>query len=317
MRRYEISQVYMQNKDTPKWLAAIDIVRAGADCAVGRDAPMLAEAELIRMVCDVCSSVEALKGCSIDIQLSHASLLVGVLDHVGVDATVQDSFLHALQTLMATRLPGEKGHAAGLKSKAWATFCQQLQQLNLPVGRAKPLLLSVPTDPSDAVKWCVIHGTQPPGACASVTATAQHVLLLVSLYSNPNKVSLYVLCCVVGAYEHYFATQQPQDTDEGKCRVDYTMSGMQATLCAAPSSRQHFTYCTSAYRCGQADRHAVCLRGWPERVVYRFCEPFPSHPLEGVSGRYLPDQRVDGQSWRGRSRRGVCLYGGMLQQLSG
>lgn len=145
--------MYTQNKDTPKWLAAIDIVRAGTDHAVGRDAPMLAEAEIIRIVCDICSSVDALKGCSIDIQLSHAALLVAVLDHVGVDATVQDAFLQALQALMATRLPGEKGHAAGLKNKAWATFCLKLQQLNLPVGRAKPLLMSLPPDASDAVKW--------------------------------------------------------------------------------------------------------------------------------------------------------------------
>ena len=162
MRRYEISQVYMHNEKTPKWLAAIDIVRAGTDLAVSQDAPMLAEAELIRMVCDVCSSVEALKGCSVDIQLSHASLLVGVLDHVGVDASVQHSFLQALQALMANTLPGEKGHAAVLKSKAWATFCQQLQQLNLPVGRAKPLLLSLPTDPCGAVKWCASHDTGYP-----------------------------------------------------------------------------------------------------------------------------------------------------------
>jgi hypothetical protein len=88
MRRYELAQVYLQNSAAPKWLAAIDIVRAGTDHAVGRDAPMLAEAELIRMVCDVCQGVEALKGCNIDIQLSHASLLVAVLDHVGVDDTV-------------------------------------------------------------------------------------------------------------------------------------------------------------------------------------------------------------------------------------
>jgi hypothetical protein len=146
--------VYLQNQDAPKWLAAIDIVRAGTDHAVGRDAPMLAEAELIRMVCDVCRSVEALKGCNIDIQLSHGSLLVAVLDHVGVDDTVQDAFLQAVQAFLSGR-QGEKGSTStsSLRNKAWATFCQQLQHLNLPVGRAKPLLMSLPTDARDAVKW--------------------------------------------------------------------------------------------------------------------------------------------------------------------
>lgn len=153
MRRYEMSQVYLQNVETPKWLAAIDIVRAGTDHAAGRDAPMLAEAELIRMSYDICSSVEALKGCNVDIQLSHASLLVAVLDHLGVGEAVQDSFVQALQALMASRLPGEKASAAGLKGKPWAVFCQSLQQLNLSIGRVKPLLMSLPTDSRDAVTW--------------------------------------------------------------------------------------------------------------------------------------------------------------------
>lgn len=152
MRRYEVAQVY-PHEDTPQWHAAIDLVQAGSVHEAGDTAPMLAEAELIRMVGDICGSVDELKGSSVDIQLSHASLLVAVLDHVGVAPAHQHAFMHAVMALVATRGLGERSHKGGQSQRAWAAFCKQLQHLNVPVGRAKPLLQQLPADAQDAVRW--------------------------------------------------------------------------------------------------------------------------------------------------------------------
>eukprot|EP00892_Ulva_mutabilis_P002759 jgi/Ulvmu1/12484/UM009_0137.1 len=156
MRRYEIAQVFTGAADaTPDWHTDIDIidaVRSDQGQVQSESSIILSDAEILLMVLDIISSIDAIRGCAVEVRLSHSNLLLAVLGHTGVSASVQASFLQAILAYQQGQVR-DRIQKTDRRTKDWAELCQAMQQMQVPIGRAKPLLQQLPSDAAEAVGW--------------------------------------------------------------------------------------------------------------------------------------------------------------------
>lgn len=156
MRRYETAQVFTGPADaTADWHTDIDVItaiRSEQGISQTEEGMVLSDAEVLRMVLDIIASTEAIRGCDIEIRLSHSNLLLAVLDHVGVPTSSQAAFLQAVSVYQQGQVR-DRVLNAHRRQKDWAALCQAMQQLQVPVGRAKIFLQQLPVDSAEAVRW--------------------------------------------------------------------------------------------------------------------------------------------------------------------
>lgn len=156
MRRYEIAQVFTSPADpTADWHTDIDVIdtlRSSQDARQDDMGMMVSDAEALRMVLDIIFSTDAVRGCDVEFRISHSSLLVAVLDHVGVPTSSQAAFLQAVMAYQQGQVR-DRIQKTDRGQKDWSELCQAMQQLQVPIGRAKILLQQLPSDPAEAVRW--------------------------------------------------------------------------------------------------------------------------------------------------------------------
>lgn len=156
MRRYETAQVFTGPEDaTADWHTDIDVITAihsEQEASQTEDGVVLSDAEVLRMVLDIIASTEAIRGCDVEIRLSHSNLLLAVLDHVGVPTSSQAAFLQAVLAYQQGQVR-DRVLNADRRQKDWAALCQAMQQMQVSVGRAKKFLQQLPVDSAEAVRW--------------------------------------------------------------------------------------------------------------------------------------------------------------------
>jgi hypothetical protein len=158
MRRYEISEVSHAQPDfipaAPQLQAAIDLVQAPSQGRRAKDVPdvTVADAELIVMVCEIVAEIGELSGCVVEVHLSHAALLLATLSYVGIASEKFDVFM---RTVLDFKSGIPQGQSAGHPKQArrWSDFCKTMQNLNVRVGRIKPLLWQLPKYASEVSAW--------------------------------------------------------------------------------------------------------------------------------------------------------------------
>lgn len=156
MRRYEIAQIFAAaGERLADWHTDIDIVDAvKSEQRHGMDeiGILISDAELIHMVLDVVRSIDAVRACDVEVRLSHSGLLLAILDYVGAPASSQSRFLQSVMSYQHSHVRG-RNQKTDRRQRAWADLCQAMQELKIPIGRAKTILQQRPTNAAECVRW--------------------------------------------------------------------------------------------------------------------------------------------------------------------
>lgn len=200
MRRYEIAQVFSGPADAmADWHTDIDIIDAvNSDHGAGHSevSILLSDAEVLRMVLDIISSTDAVRGCDVEVRLSHSNLLLAVLDHVAVPVSAHAAFLQAVLAYQHGQVH-DRVLKTDRRQNDWGELCQAMQHMQVPIRRAKPLLQHLPSDADEAVKWLrsVLRVVSPDqSACAQALDQLEALIDLLTAWgvSKNNNVDVVV-----------------------------------------------------------------------------------------------------------------------------